>query len=82
MYLISLKNARFILGLTRKILIGVVRSNVSCGYVKVQPGRDMVFYPKSDKNWPRTGASNTTRSKQDFWPTLAELKIQAELVNQ
>jgi hypothetical protein len=29
---------------------------------------------KSDKNWPRYGASNTTRSKQDFCPTLADLK--------
>ena len=29
---------------------------------------------KSDKNWPRYGASNTTRSKQDFCPALADLK--------
>ena len=28
---------------------------------------------KSDKNWPRYGASNTTRSKQDFCPALADL---------
>ena len=41
-----------------------------------QSCRDIAFYPI--KNWPRTGASNTT----PFCPTFADLKSQANLVSQ
>ena len=40
-------------------------------YVKLGGlGETLLFTrTKSDKNWPRYGAFNTTRSKQDFCPT-------------
>ena len=46
------------------------------GHVKVDGlGETLLFTgTKSDKSWPRYGASNTTRSKQDFCPTSADLK--------
>ena len=39
------------------------------GYVKVDGlGETLLFTrTKCDKNWPRYGASSTTRSKQDFF---------------
>ena len=48
---------------------GVVRSKISCGYVKVDGLGEtlLITQTKSDKNWLRYGASNTTRSKHDFW---------------
>ena len=62
-------------------LKGIVRSKISRGYIKVDSlgGKLLFTRTKSDKNWPRYGASNTTRSKQDFCPTLAELKSPTKL---
>ena len=50
-------------------------SSNSRKYVEVrQPLKDIAFIrSKSDKNWPRYGASNPTHSKNDFCPTLADL---------
>ena len=42
---------------------GLVRSKIFRGYVKVEGLEETLILTrtKSDKNWPRTGASNTTR---------------------
>ena len=61
---------------------GVVRSKISHGYVSVDSlGATLIFTPSNvDKNWPlKTWASKTTHSKNDFCPTLADLKSQAKL---
>ena len=62
---------------------GVVRSKISRGYVEIDGlGGTLLFTrTKSDKNWPRYGASYATRSKNDFCPTLAELKSPAKLAS-
>ena len=45
--------------------------------------RDVDFNrSKSDKNMSRTGESNTTHSKNESCPTLADLKSQAKLLRQ
>ena len=52
--------------MTQNIIVkGVVRSKVSRGYVQVDGlGETLLFTrSKSNKNWPITGASNTTDSK-------------------
>ena len=63
-----------------RYLKGVVRSKISHGYVEVDIlGETLIFIrSKSDKNWPRSGASITTYSKNNFCPILDDLKSQAK----
>ena len=53
-------------------------SSVFRGYVEV----DSLGETKSDKSWPKSGASFTTQSKKDFRPTFVDLKSQANLDSQ
>ena len=66
---------------TWKKVKGVVSSKISRRCVEVDGlGETLLFTrTKSDKIWPRYWASNTTCSKHDFCPTLADLKSPVKL---
>ena len=59
----------------------VAQFQISSRYVKINSLGETLLYirRKLDKNWPRTEASNTTHSKYDLCPPVADLKSQLKL---